>query len=151
MSNTFNYLKAYPIMLEADYGYTAKKGTCVYSAAKGQFKVTSYVNLPKNDPAALLAAVKNQPISVALQASSSIFQLYKSGVITSTSCGTNIDHAVTLIGYGTENGNDYWLVKNSWGESWGEAGYFKVLRTTDNNAGICGILSMSSYPTGISI
>jgi len=57
MSNTFNYLKAVPIMLEADYKYTARKATCAYNSTKGQFKVTTYVNLPKNDPAALMQAV----------------------------------------------------------------------------------------------
>ena len=151
MSYTYNYLKAYPIMLESDYTYTARKGTCKYSAAKGKFKVTSYVNVPKNDPAALMAAINKQPVNIAIRASSSVFQLYKSGIISSTSCGTTINHAVNLIGYGTENGKAYWLLKNSWGTTWGERGYFKVLRTNTKDAGICGMLSLSSYPTGISI
>ena len=151
MSYSFNYLKNYPIMLESDYGYTARKGTCRYSSSKGKFKVTSYVNLPKNDPAALMAAIKQQPVSIAIRSGTSLFQLYKSGVISSTSCGTRLDHAVTLIGYGTENGNDYWLMKNSWGENWGEKGYFKVKRTMNRDAGICGIYQLNSYPSGISI
>jgi C1A family cysteine protease len=151
MSYTFDYLKANSIMLEADYTYTAKKGTCKYSSTKGQFKVTSYVNLPKNDPAALLEAVNSRPVSVALRASSSVFQLYKSGIIDSTSCGTTIDHAVVVIGYGTEGGKDYWLLKNSWGTTWGEQGFFRIARTTSKDAGICGMLQLSSYPSGISI
>ena len=151
MTNTYNYLKANSIMLETDYVYRARQGTCKYSSSKGKFKVTSYVNVPKNDPAALMQAVAKQPVAVALRASSSVFQLYRSGIISSTSCGTRVDHAVNLIGYGTENGKAYWLLKNSWGTTWGEKGFFKILRTTSKDAGICGVLSMSSYPTGISI
>jgi cathepsin L len=151
MSYTFNYLKANSIMLESDYTYTARQGTCKYSSSKGKFKVTSYVNLPKNDPKALLEAVNKQPVSVALRASSSVFQLYKSGIISSTSCGTTIDHAVVVIGYGTEGGKDYWLLKNSWGTSWGEQGFFRISRSTASGPGICGMLQLSSYPNGISI
>lgn len=106
-------------MLESDYKYTARKGTCKYTSTKGKFKVTSYVNLPKGDPAAHMQAIQKGPVTIALNAGSSTFQLYKSGVITSTACGTTINHAVTLVGYGSENGKDYWLIKNSWGTSWG--------------------------------
>jgi hypothetical protein len=74
--------------------------------------------------------------------------LYKGGIISSSSCGTNVDHAVNLVGYGSENGKDFWIIRNSWGTSWGEKGYFKILRTNEKGvAGICGILSPhSSYP-----
>ena len=73
MSYTYNYLKSYSTMLDVDYKYTARKGTCKYSSSKGKFKVTSYVNVPKNDPAALMQAVAKQPVAVALRASSSTF------------------------------------------------------------------------------
>lgn len=70
---------------------------------------------------------------------------YRSGILDSTSCGTNLNHAVTLVGYGTENGRDYWIIKNSWGTGWGERGYIRIRRTT-SGAGICGIYKMNSYP-----
>jgi C1A family cysteine protease len=72
--------------------------------------------------------------------------LYKGGIISSSSCGTNVDHAVNLVGYGSENGKDFWIVRNSWGTSWGEKGYFRVARSDKDGPGVCGILKMSSYP-----
>jgi hypothetical protein len=77
---------------------------------------------------------------------SSVFQFYTGGIISSTACGTSLDHAVNLVGYGTASGVLYWIVRNSWGTSWGEAGYFRVLRSTSSGVGICGLLSMSSFP-----
>jgi C1A family cysteine protease len=68
-------------------------------------------------------------------------------VIDSKECGTNLDHGVLIIGYGEENDKGYWLVKNSWGLSWGDKGYVKISRNTkDNEEGICGILMQPSYP-----
>ena len=83
----------------------------------------------------LKAAIAQGPVSVAIEADRIIFWIYRSGVITSKLCGTNLDHGVLAIGYGTENGNDYFLVKNSWGASWGDKGYVKI--GTNN---VCGIL-----------
>ena len=62
-------------------------------------------------------------------------------------CGTSLDHGVLAVGYGNENGKDYWLVKNSWGTGWGEKGYFKLKRDDANGPGMCGILLSASYPT----
>jgi C1A family cysteine protease len=74
------------------------------------------------------------------------FQFYRSGVY-KANCGTNLDHGVLLVGYGTENGLDYWLVKNSWGPSWGDQGYIKILKEDDaKDGGECGILLSASYP-----
>ena len=72
--------------------------------------------------------------------------LYKGGIISGSSCGTNLDHAVNMVGYGTENGQDFWILRNSYGTSWGERGYFRVARSSKDGPGVCGILKMSSYP-----
>jgi KDEL-tailed cysteine endopeptidase len=91
--------------------------------------------------------VAKQPISVAVSHTANAFRFYRSGVI-SSGCGTYRTHAILLIGYGKDatTGMDYWLAKNSWGTGWGEQGFVRIQRTMSYNVGVCGILSMSSYP-----
>jgi len=104
------------------------------------------VLVPRFDPVELATVLTQQPISIGVDASGFSFKFYKNGIIKKR-CGTYIDHAVLLVGYGTEKGTDYWLVKNSWGEKWGESGYFRVLRDmTKTDGGMCGILETPSYP-----
>merc|ERR1739845_192019 len=85
------------------------------------------------------------PVSVALEADHPAFQLYKGGVVTSNFCGANLDHGVLIVGYGTDGSNDYWKVKNSWGDSWGEKGYIRLVKGK-KTTGECGIRSEPSYP-----
>merc|ERR1739845_1728 len=90
-------------------------------------------------------AVAQQPVSVAIEADKSAFQLYTSGVLDNPACGTKLDHGVLIVGYGTDSGKDYWKVKNSWGATWGEKGYLRMVR----NKNQCGIAQQPSYPTGV--
>ena len=96
----------------------------------------------------MMASLSQQPVSIAIQADQREFQLYKSGVFTS-SCGTNLDHGVLAVGYGSEDGVDYYLVKNSWSNTWGDGGYIKLGRGKqyNNGDGQCGMLLQASYPT----
>merc|ERR1712138_363285 len=108
--------------------------------------VTGYKDI--SSESALLDAVANTgPISVAIEADQMSFQLYSGGVLTG-SCGTNLDHGVLAVGFGSESGTDYWKVKNSWGASWGMDGYILLTRNTGTfkKAGECGMLSEPSYP-----
>jgi C1A family cysteine protease len=88
-------------------------------------------------------AVAKGPVSVAIEADQFSFQLYHGGVITS-GCGTNLDHGVLAVGYGTLNGQSYFLVKNSWGAGWGDEGYVRIGATDDND--VCGILDDAVIP-----
>ena len=72
-------------------------------------------------------AIKKGPVSIALRAYTNVFRFYSGGIISGSSCGTSLDHAVILIGYGTSsNGTDYWILQNSWGRNWGENGYVRI-------------------------
>jgi len=134
---------------EANYAYKAlTANTCdAKRSLSHHVAINGYEDVPSNDEEALLKAVANQPVSVAIDAGSYAFQLYSSGVFTG-SCGTDLNHAVTIVGYGTESdGTKYWLVKNSWGSSWGENGYMKMERDVPCKQGLCGIAMQASYPT----
>ncbi|GAB4827066.1 hypothetical protein Ancab_033949 [Ancistrocladus abbreviatus] len=132
---------------EAAYPYVRLDNTCnSKKSALHAAKISGCEDVPANNQAALLKAVANQPVSVAVDGGNFNFQFYSSGVL-SGECGTDLDHAVTAIGYGTtSNGVKYWLVKNSWGTSWGEKGYMRLKRDISDKEGTCGIAMMASYP-----
>ncbi|XP_057453132.1 senescence-specific cysteine protease SAG39-like [Lotus japonicus] len=132
---------------EAKYPYKGVDATCNANAeAKDAASIKGFEDVPANSESALLKAVANQPISVAIDASGSEFQFYSSGVFTG-SCGTELDHGVTAVGYGSDGGTKYWLVKNSWGEQWGEQGYIRMQRDVAAEEGLCGIAMQACYPT----
>ncbi|CAM8935972.1 unnamed protein product [Rhodiola kirilowii] len=134
---------------EADYPYKANDGKCdTYRKNARVVSIDGYEDVPVNNESALQKAVANQPIAVAIEAGGRAFQLYQSGVFTGT-CGTALDHGVAAVGYGTDNGKDYWIVRNSWGSSWGENGYIRMERNVavaGTATGKCGIAMEASYP-----
>ncbi|PSR89486.1 Vignain like [Actinidia chinensis var. chinensis] len=140
------------ITTEENYPYKAEDGTC--DVSKENYPVVSidgHENVPENDEAALLKAVANQPVSVAIDAGGSDFQFYSEGVFTGE-CGTELDHGVAIVGYGTTlDGTKYWIVKNSWGPEWGEKGYIRMQRGISDKEGLCGIAMQASYPIKTSV
>lgn len=133
------------ICSEGAYPYKAVDGTCKKCTAVAT--ITGFQDVTANSDNALMTAVVQQPVSVAVEADQNSFQLYSGGVMTAA-CGTNLDHGVLTVGYGSQGGQDYYKVKNSWGASWGMSGYILLGRGSSYNggAGQCGILMMASYP-----
>lgn len=91
-----------------------------------------------------MSALNQQPVSIAVEANLPTFQMYRSGIMSGI-CGAALDHGILAVGYGEQNGNKYWKVKNSWGTSWGMAGY-GLLKRGKGGSGECGILKQPSYP-----
>jgi len=145
MDNAFKYIKEnHGIDTEVSYPYEAKDLKCRYKPESKGATDTGFVDVPENDEAKLKEAIATiGPISVAIDAAHDSFQLYKSGVYDEPACTENLDHGVLAVGYGTLNGKDYYIVKNSWGTSWGNQGYILMSRNKDNQ---CGIASKASYP-----
>ena len=133
------------IDIEVSYPYEASDGTCQFSFISIGATVNSYAQVPSTESALLEAVTTVGPISVAIDASHNSYQMYQSGIYYEPLCSSsNLDHAVLVVGYGTQNGQDYWLVKNSWGsEDWGMDGYMMMARNRDNN---CGIATFATYP-----
>merc|ERR550537_1045842 len=149
MDDAFGWIEKHGICTEEEYPYTSGagvSGTCK-TTCKPQVTLTGFTDIPKADESALMKAVNLGPVSVAIEADKSAFQLYSGGVLDSSSCGKDLDHGVLVVGYGTDSGKNYWKVKNSWGANWGEDGYVRVVR----NKNQCGISQQPSYPTGATV
>ncbi|GAY60267.1 cysteine protease-like protein [Citrus sinensis] len=146
MDNAFKYIINQGIATEADYPYKEVQGTCEDAQVKVAAKISNFEDVKPNDEQALLQAVAMQPVSICIEGSGPDFQSYKGGIF-NRGCGTQCSHAVAIVGFGaTEDGMKYWLIKNSWGESWGEAGYMRILRDVEAPEGLCGIATKPSYP-----
>ncbi|MCJ8736601.1 hypothetical protein PDJAM_G00014440 [Pangasius djambal] len=130
---------------EESYPYEASDMPCRFNPATVGATCTGYVDIKSGDEKALQEAVATiGPISVAIDAGHVSFMFYESGIYDEPDCSnTMMDHGVLIVGYGTEDGKDYWLVKNSWGLGWGDKGYIKMSRNKNNQ---CGIARNASYP-----
>ena len=148
MDSAFEYAIDTGMCLDSEVPYTAVSNKCTTSEQNCTKTATfSYcMDVPSENELALQSAVNLSPVSVAIEADTTVFQFYTSGVLTSEECGTNLDHGVLVVGYGSDDGQDYWIVKNSWGEDWGENGYIRIARSSSvDDMGVCGIAMMPSF------
>lgn len=146
MDYAFKYIKENGgIDTEASYPYKARDGSCHFKSADVGATDTGYMDIQRGSESALQSAVATVgPISVAIDAGHESFQFYHKGIYNEPACSsTLLDHGVLAVGYGTYEGQDYWLVKNSWGTSWGMQGYIMMSRNKNNQ---CGIATSASYP-----
>ena len=140
MDDAFNYIISNKgIGSEASYPYTAKDGRC--QSVPSVSTISGFKDVQQGSETALMSALNIKPVSIAIEADQSGFQFYKSGVFKGP-CGQQLDHGVLLVGSGTDGGVDYWRIKNSWGSSWGDNGYIRVIRGQN----MCGLANMASYP-----
>ena len=145
MGAAFQYAADYGMMTEAAYPYTAQDGSCNFKASGVVSKPTGHQNVATNNANALKTAIADGPVSVAIEADTFAFQFYSGGILNSKACGTNLDHGVTAVGYGQDStGKQYYIVRNSWGASWGVKGYVNI--AVVDGAGICGIQMEPVYP-----
>ncbi|KAM3371196.1 hypothetical protein ACQJBY_018526 [Aegilops geniculata] len=138
------------IATAADYPYTAREGNCNRQVEQVAVPVRGYRVLPYDEQSEqkLLEVVAQQPVTVAVDVSSFEFQTYKGGVF-SGPCGFQTNHNLAIVGYGEDaaTGKKYWIIKNSFGQSWGMGGYMLMERGITDPRGLCGINSYPIYPT----
>jgi len=147
VDSAYQYIIQNNITSEDQYAYQGSQGTC-NTGVTGVATITGLQDVSKGDENALMQAVNIGPVSIAIEADQAVFQSYTGGVLSDPSCGDNLDHAVLIVGYGTDDSSsqDYWIIKNSWGDTWGESGYIRMIRGQNE----CGLANQPSYPTGAS-
>lgn len=146
MDDAFEYAVGKGMNSESSYPYQAVDQSCAYDANGIVATISGYTDVTAYSEDALQDAVANVgPISIGIDASHMSFQFYSDGVYTPSVCSSySLDHGVAAVGYGNYNGDDFWMVKNSWGTGWGMEGYIMMARNHNN---LCGVASMASYPT----
>jgi len=140
----WKYVLANGLMSEQDYPSSGRQGTCGYDASKVSVKLSSVKNVTPDEVSTLEAAIKTEPTLVEVEADSLAFQTYSSGILSADNCGDRVNHTLLAVGYGTSEAGDFYILKNSWGASWGDSGYIKIF--AKDGKGICGVQEHPSYP-----
>jgi len=152
MVKSYKYIAKEGLMRDSDYGYNTllnsspqckhSKSRCKYDKSQTAQSVVGYVNIQTGSSRDIMNAVATRPVSAAIDAHHRPFKLYHSGVFSLASCTTHLTHGLLIVGYGEEDGKKYWVLKNSWGSSWGTNGFGKIVR--DQN--MCSIEDWVNYP-----
>ena len=151
-NRAYNYLEKNAAILESDYPYSSGTGTTGDCLSSGKptpenVEVTTYTNVTVNDVTQMKIGLGISALAVSIEADQPVFQAYSSGIFDSEECGTQIDHAVGVVGWGIDatTSQEYWILRNSWGTTWGNQGYMNVAIV--EGKGICGIQTGPLYPT----
>jgi len=143
MTNSFEYIiKAGGSETAEDYPYTALDGTCNFNIQKVRAKFSSYKEITAGDEQAFTEALAIVPVATAIDASDNGFQFYQSGIYDSTTCTSQPCHGIGVVGYGINSQGEYYILKNTWGTSWGMNGYMLLAR---NKGNMCGVASYGTY------
>ncbi|KAA0068045.1 vignain-like [Cucumis melo var. makuwa] len=136
------------VTAEDNYPYFEGDGYCRRRGGyKERVTIDGYENVPRNNEHALMKAVAHQPVAVAIASGGFDFKFYGQGMFTEENfCGYNIDHTVVVVGYGTDEDGDYWIIRNQYGTQWGMNGYMKMQRGARNPQGVCGMAMQPAYP-----
>ena len=149
MDDAFAYAMDTGLCTDMAYPYVASGQRCGVDDCDAMVSVEECFDVARNDQVSLREAVRRAPVAIAIEADTRYFQSYESGILTSEiECGTNLDHGVLIVGFGEDEATQtkYWIVKNSWSDSWGEDGYVRIERSDDeNDAGVCGVAMEASF------
>lgn len=128
-----------------DYPYVGYDQSCSFNKNRAIGKISNFIYVTEGSESDLALKVSQYgPVAVAIDASNWSFQLYSSGIYDESSCSSeDLDHGVGCVGYGSENSVNYWIIRNSWGTSWGEQGYIRMVKDKNNQ---CGEASMACVP-----
>ena len=145
----YDYIRMIGVEYDSDYPFIAADEKCHKDLSLPRYQIKGYVQVTANDSDQLAAAVAKQPVSICIDGEDPDFLSYKGGIYTSSVCTTDLGHCLAIVGYGSENGVDYWIVKNSYGTSWGENGYVRMIKQSGTGPDICGITLEAIYPVSL--
>lgn len=145
----YDYVTFAGIQTTKDYPYLGVDGRCKNDFTKEVYQIRDFIQVAANDSDQLAAAVAMQPVSICIDGENADFISYGGGIYSSSTCSTDLGHCVAIVGYDSENGVDYWIVKNSYGESWGENGYIRMIKQSGKGPGMCGLTLEAVYPISL--
>ena len=144
----YDYIRMVGLEFASDYPFTGLDEKCLKNLTLPHYQIKNWTQVTPNDSDQLAAAVAKQPVSICIDGDAADF-LYYTGGIYNGSCTTNLGHCLAIVGYGNENGVDFWIVKNSYGTTWGENGYVRMIKQNGTGPGICGITLEAVYPISL--